>query len=304
MVRGAADPGGVRPLDRDAFVSDRPSSARWARAIAAAFAISAAASIGLTVLYALGGQVQLEGTLIGVALASLAIGFVLWGKHLMPEGPFVEEREPLASAPSQRQALAGDLAREEPQLPRRTFLGRALVGALAALAAAAVFPIRSLGPKPGRSLFTTGWRRGLRLVTPEGRPVMADDVPVGGVLTVFPEHQNNRPDSQTVLIRVDPATFRPLPGRETWSPEGYLAYSKICTHAGCPVGLYEQSSQSLFCPCHQSVFDVLEGARPTSGPATRPLPQLAVEVGPDGALRAQGDFNAPVGPAFWNEGGP
>jgi ubiquinol-cytochrome c reductase iron-sulfur subunit len=151
-------------------------------------------------------------------------------------------------------------------------------------------------------LFETAWRPGIRLVTPEGAPVGVGDVPVGGVLTVFPERQTRRADAQTILVRVDPTTLQPLAGRESWSPEGYLAYSKICTHAGCPVGLYEQSSNSLFCPCHQSVFDVLNGAEPVAGPATRALPQLPIEIGPDGFLVAQGDFTEPVGPGFWNEG--
>jgi ubiquinol-cytochrome c reductase iron-sulfur subunit len=280
----------------------RPTSGGYTGAIAGAFAISAAASVGLTVLYALGGQPQLEGGLIGVALGGLALGFVWWGKHLLPAGPFVEEREPMTSPVLERQAFEGDFARTEAAMPRRRFLGRMLLVALGALAAAAVFPIRSLGPKPGRSLFQTAWRRGFRLVTPDGAPVAATNLPVGGVLTVFPEGHTGAADSQTVLVRVDPSALNPLPGRESWSPDGYLAYSKICTHAGCPVGLYEQSSNSLFCPCHQSVFDVLDGAKPIAGPATRPLPQLPLEVGADGFLRAQGDFAEPVGPGFWNEG--
>ena len=208
----------------------------------------------------------------------------------------------MASPAFERQTLEEEFARTEAAMPRRTFLGRMLLGALAALAAAAVFPVRSLGPKPGRSLFQTAWRRGSKVVTPGGNPVAVTNLPVGGVLTVFPEGHTAAADSQTVLIRVDPDTFRPLPGRESWSPQGYLAYSKICTHAGCPVGLYEQFSNSLFCPCHQSVFDVLDGAKPTAGPASRPLPQLPLEVGPDGFLRAQRDFTEPVGPGFWNEG--
>ena len=280
----------------------RRTSGGYVWAIAAAFALSAAGSVGLTVLYALGGQPQIEGALIGTALGSLGLGFVWWGKHLLPAGPFVEEREPMASPVPERQTFEEDLARTEAALPRRRFLGRMLLVALGALGAAAVFPIRSLGPKPGRSLFETAWRRGTRLVTAEGTPVAATNLPVGGVLTVFPEGHTGSADSQTVLVRVDPSTFQPLPGRATWSPEGYLAYSKICTHAGCPVGLYEQSSNSLFCPCHQSVFDVLEGAKPIAGPATRPLPQLPLEVGADGFLRAQGDYAEPVGPGFWNEG--
>ena len=284
-------------------MSRRSGASRgYVGAIAGGFALSAAASVGLTVLYALGGQPQIEGGLIGVGLGSLALGFVWWGKHILPAGPFVEEREPMASPIVERQTFEEDFARTEAAIPRRRFLGRMLLVALGALAAAAVFPIRSLGPKPGRSLFQTAWRRGSRLVTSEGAPVAATNLPVGGVLTVFPEGHTGAADSQTILVRVDPSTFQPLPGRESWSPDGYLAYSKICTHAGCPVGLYEQSSNSLFCPCHQSVFDVLEGAKPIGGPATRPLPQLPLEVGTDGFLRAQDDYSEPVGPGFWNEG--
>ena len=274
----------------------------FARAIGGAFALSAAASIGLTVVYALGGQPQIEGALIGASLGGLALGFVWWGTHLLPQGPFVEEREPLTSAPAERLAFTEDFTRLAQETPRRRFLGRMLLVAVGALAAAAVFPIRSLGPGPGRSLFRTAWRRGSKLVTEEGGPVAVGDLPVGGVVTVFAEASVGVADSQTILVRVDPASFRPLPGRETWSPQGYLAYSKICTHAGCPVGLYEQSTNSLFCPCHQSVFDVVDGAKPVAGPATRPLPQLPLEVGPDGLLRAQSDFTEPVGPGYWNEG--
>ncbi|HEX9235294.1 MAG TPA: Rieske (2Fe-2S) protein, partial [Actinomycetota bacterium] len=224
--------------------------------------------------------------------------------HLLPAGPFVEEREPMTSPVPERQAFEEDFARTEAAMPRRRFLGRMLLVALGALAAAAVFPIRSLGPKPGRSLFQTDWRRGFRLVTPEGAPVAATNLPIGGVLTVFPEGHTGSADSQTVLVRVDPASFDPLPGRESWSPDGYLAYSKVCTHAGCPVGLYEARTQRLFCPCHQSVFNVIDGAKPVAGPAARPLPQLPLFVDQSGFLRSQSDFTEPVGPAFWNLGEP
>lgn len=271
--------------------------------IALSFAVSAMASIGLTVLYGFGGQPQIEGALIFVALGGISLGLILWGKHLMPQGPFVEEREPMHSSPEEREAFALDFFQSEEGIKRRTFLGRALLAALGALGVAAIFPIRSLGPAPGTSLFRTAWRKGSRLVRSDGTAVTAQDVQVGGLLTVFPEGHVDAADSQTVLIRVDPNGFRPLPGRESWSPEGYLAYSKICTHAGCPVGLYEQASNRLFCPCHQSVFDVLRGAEPTAGPATRPLPQLPLEVDGSGYLRAQSDFDESVGPGFWNDGG-
>jgi ubiquinol-cytochrome c reductase iron-sulfur subunit len=220
------------------------------------------------------------------------------GLGVMLAGPFVEERRVLAATPEERRAAEEDLEREE--LPRRRFLVRMLIAAGAALGAALLFPVRSLGPSPGDTLLRSAWRRGMRLVTPEGQPVAAAAMQVGSVLTVFPEGRTDAADSQAVLIRVDPAALTPPPGRGGWAPDGNVAYSKICTHAGCPVGLYEDRTGQLFCPCHQSVFDALDGARPLAGPAARPLPQLRLEIDEEGYLRAGGDFSAPVGPATWD----
>jgi ubiquinol-cytochrome c reductase iron-sulfur subunit len=271
------------------------------RLIAASFTISALASLGLLITYIVGGQPQVEGSLIAVSLGSLGLGLILWAHYLMPTGHFVEEREPHQSTAAERSSLDADLDRSGAEIQRRTFLGRILVGALGFLGVAALFPVRSLGTKPGRTLFHTRWAAGTRVVTQEGEAVKSDTLEVGGVLTVFPEGHTTAADSQTVLVRVDPSTFQPLPGRESWSPEGYLAYSKVCTHAGCPVALYQADSKQLFCPCHQSAFDVVDGARPTAGPATRPLPQLPLTIDNEGYLTAQRDFTLPVGPGFWND---
>ncbi|HEX9312379.1 MAG TPA: Rieske 2Fe-2S domain-containing protein [Actinomycetota bacterium] len=268
----------------------------------ASFASSAAASIGLAVVYVRGGQPQLEGALLLVALGGMGVGLIVWAKRFLPPGPFVQERHPPSSTRREREAFARGFERGARAIERRTFMAKMLGLALGAFGVAAIFPIRSLGPNPGRSLFRTAWRRGSRLITPDGTPVTVDRLNVGGVLTVFPEGFPGRADSQTLLIRVDPSQLQPLPGRRTWSPDGYLAYSKICTHAGCPVGLYEVETNRLFCPCHQSVFDAIDGARPIDGPATRPLPQLPLQVDEAGFLRAQSDFHEPVGPEFWNIG--
>jgi ubiquinol-cytochrome c reductase iron-sulfur subunit len=119
---------------------------------------------------------------------------------------------------------------------------------------------------------------------------------------VFPENHTDAADSQTLLIRLSPTEYEGEPGREDWAPAGHVAYSKICPHAGCPVGLYQPETRELFCPCHQSVFQVLQGARPTGGPATRALPQLPLDVDDDGYIVARGDFPEPVGPGFWSRG--
>jgi ubiquinol-cytochrome c reductase iron-sulfur subunit len=117
---------------------------------------------------------------------------------------------------------------------------------------------------------------------------------------VFPEDAVGSADSQTLLIRVPPDLLRLDPARVGWAPEGYVAYSKICTHAGCPVGLYRATERKLICPCHQSTFDVLTGATPVFGPAARALPQLPIQLQPDGTFVATDDFAEPVGPSFWN----
>lgn len=279
-----------------------PRRRRPAGTVNLCFGLSALASIGLMVVYIRGGEPQIEGVLLIVALGGIALGLIVWAHRFLPRGPYVQAREPLASSADERRAFATAFERVDEPIPRRTFILKMLGVSLAALGAAALFPIRSLGRAPRRALFRTAWRAGSRVVRTDGSPVTASSLSEGGILTVFPQGAEGSADSQTILIRLPPGQLRVRPGRESWSPEGYVAYSKLCTHAGCPVGLYEQRTQQLFCPCHQSVFDVLDGARPTAGPATRPLPQLPLEIGPDGVLRAQGDYDEPVGPWFWNAG--
>jgi ubiquinol-cytochrome c reductase iron-sulfur subunit len=281
-------------------VSPAPRTRRVARRIGWALVLSAACSLALAVTYVLGGQPQVEGTLLLGSLGGLAVALVLWGKSLMPVGAFVEEREPAASPEADQDAFVEQFERGEALIARRPFLARLLLGALGALGLALVFPIRSLGPRPGRALVQTSWSGGARLVRPDGTLVRDDALSPGGILTVFPEGHTDAADAQTVLLRVAPDAIVPVPGRDAWTPEGFLAYSKICTHAGCPVGLYEATTGRLFCPCHQSVFDALRGARPVGGPATRPLPQLPLTVDAEGYLAATGDFSSPVGPGFWS----
>jgi ubiquinol-cytochrome c reductase iron-sulfur subunit len=265
--------------------------------ILAAFGLSMAASIGLTVLYALGGQPQLEGALLGVALGGIAVGLVLFGHHMLPGGNFVEPRDVVPRAVAQRPGVTAAFEAGAEPIERRRIIATAFAGALALLGAAAVFPIRSLGTRPGRQLDHTSWRRGSRAVTDSGRPLRVDDLDLNSVVTVFPEGHEDAADSQTLLIRL-PAGATP-PGPREWSTSGVVAFSKVCVHAGCPVGLYQAETQELFCPCHQSTFSVLDGARPTFGPATRPLPQLPIGVDDAGFIVALSDYTEPVGPGFW-----
>jgi len=259
--------------------------------------LSTLASVGLFIVYLRGGQPQAEGVLLLVSLGGIGLALVVWGVRLLPPDMISAKRP--RSTREDRKAAESALAHGSQVLTRR----RALVGALAtaggALLAALALPIRSLGPSPGRSLLATAWTPGAGLVDEAGEPVRADALEIGGVVTVFPQGAIGAADSQAVLIRVEPTLLRLPPGRETWAPQGLVAYSKICTHAGCPVALYLEASGELRCPCHQSTFDALTGATPVSGPAARALPQLPLRIDPSGLLVSQGDFSAPVGPSFW-----
>jgi ubiquinol-cytochrome c reductase iron-sulfur subunit len=275
---------------------------RGARLAALAFVFSALASLGLVVVYVTGGQAQLEGILLGIGLGGLAVGLIAWAKNLMPTGPFVQARKVTLRQAGEVEEVEEALDESVATIGRRRFLGRLLAVSLGAFGVAAVFPIRSLGTRPGRALFHTSWRKGSRAVTDAGQPIRPADLPVDGVLTVFPEGAVGTEDSQTLLIRLPAGDYRPLPGREGWAPDDVVAFSKICTHAGCPVGLYRADSKELYCPCHQSVFEVLDGAKPAAGPATTPLPQLPLDLDAEGYLVARSDYTEPVGPGFWNRG--
>jgi ubiquinol-cytochrome c reductase iron-sulfur subunit len=245
---------------------------------------------------------QLLGLCLGVAFAALAVGLVLWSAKLLPGGTFVEQREPLTPPRDEQTAFLDTLDRggeQTPGLVRRTLLLAGL-GFLAAL----VVPLRGLvptgSPLPAQALRETPWRPGRRLVDRDDTPIRAADVVAGTALTVFPEGRPRADDAQAMLVRVEARDIALMSGpTRRYSVAGLLAYSKICTHAGCPVGLYEQTSRQLVCPCHLSVFNVLHGAHVTQGPAARALPQLPLGVDADGYVIATGDFHGQVGPTFW-----
>ncbi len=275
-----------------------PATRRVERAIATAFVIAAIAGVALLGVYLAGGQTQLEAILLGICLGGIGLGIIAWSHWLLPGEERVEGRHPLTS-PEDASPDAGAAA-ETASITRRSFLVRTLAAAFAGLGAALAVPVLSLGPPPGRGLFETPWAAGTRVVGIDGLPVGIDDLPVDGVLTVFPEGAVGSADGQTLLIRVADGLLQLPPDRMAWAPQGCVAYSKLCTHAGCPVGLYRAAEHKLICPCHQSTFDVLTGATPTFGPAARPLPQLPIRLAADGTFVALGDFPEPVGPAFWD----
>jgi ubiquinol-cytochrome c reductase iron-sulfur subunit len=266
------------------------------------FLVSALASLALIVVYWRGGQPQAEGVLLAVISGGIGLGIVTWAKHAMPHDEVVEERHSVASDEADVEAFTEDFEAGAERIGRRRLLIGAAGSALAAFGAALLFPIRSLGPRPGKDLRHTPYEGGgMRVVTEDGKPVTVADIAVDGVLTVWPEGHVDAADAPTLLIRTRAdQQLKPRPGREDWTVEGIVAYSKLCTHVGCPVGLYQAQEGLLLCPCHQSTFNVLDGARPVFGPAARSLPQLPLARNSAGEIIATGDFDGPVGPGYWD----
>lgn len=272
------------------------------RFIAPSFIVSTLCALGLCVVYVAGGQVQLEGALLFGAFVGMGVGMILWAKHLFPEEEVIQERHHTESSPEEQEEFANLIETGAQDVTRRRFLSRLAATALGSIGLAALFPLRSLGPASNEDLWHTQWEPGMRLLTEDGRPVKPSDLSVGGVITVWPADREHAEESSTLLIKVPQDRFKPRPGRENWAPQGNVAYSKICTHVGCPVGLYRETTHELLCPCHQSTFDVLDGGRPVFGPAARSLPQLPLAIDAEGYLIAQSDYREPIGPGFWNRG--
>ncbi|MCU1471121.1 MAG: ubiquinol-cytochrome reductase [Glaciihabitans sp.] len=249
---------------------------------------------------------------ITLALMGIGLGAVHWAKTLMSDEEGEDIRHPVRSNDATRTAAVQifDEANKESGFGRRTLIRNSLIGALVAFPLPAVILFRGLAPEynnPAALLETTMWKTGTRLtLDPSGLPVKASDVTIGSAFHIIPEGLNDVPDrleqkakAAVLLMRVNVADLTISPGRETWNYDGIVAYSKICTHVGCPVALFEQQTHHLLCPCHQSTFDVNNECAVIFGPAKRPLPQLPITVDGEGYLIAQSDFTQPVGPSFW-----
>ena len=245
-----------------------------------------------------------------LGLMGIGIGAVHWAKTLMPDAEVSEDRHPARGSEEVRAKAVEiiKLANSESGFSRRKLIRRSMYGALAFFPLPAVLLFGDLGPNPGDTLRHTMWKKGTRLaMDPTGVPIKAADITLGSVFHVIPEglaelkkHKLEEKAKAAVLVmRLNPADLIESEERKTWSYAGIVAYSKICTHVGCPVALYEQLTHNLLCPCHQSTFDVTDACKVVFGPAARPLPQLPITVDAEGYLIAQSDFTEPVGPSFW-----
>ena len=247
-----------------------------------------------------------------LSLFALGIGAVHWAKTLMPDDERIDYRHRQRGTNAEREQAVAILKEgaAESGFGRRPLIRNTLIGALALFPIPAVFFFRDTGPLPGNDLSTTFWDNQPHtylVKDPEGGRIRLGDVSFGSVFHVMPEGieetenvMDEKAKAAVLLMRLDPRLLTPK--SRDWGVAGAVAYSKICTHMGCPVALYEQQTHHLLCPCHQSTFDLTQDCKVIFGPAKRALPQLPIGVDADGYLRSNGGFHEAVGPSFWERG--
>ncbi|MET7731671.1 Rieske 2Fe-2S domain-containing protein [Streptomyces sp. NPDC005402] len=321
-----ADPG-LPPHEHRVQDIDERAARRSERTVAMLFTVSMLATVGFIASYVgiphdksiyvfpIGHINALNfalGLTLGLALFSIGAGAVHWARTLMSDEEIADERHPIEASPEVRAKVHADFKQgaKESALGRRKLIRNTMFGALALFPLSGVMLLRDLGPLPGTKLRHTMWRKGLQLVNMNtNEPLRPSDVQVGSLTFAKPEgleehdeeFQTEIAKAALMIVRIQPDNIKDKRELE-WSYEGIVAYSKICTHVGCPISLYEQQTHHVLCPCHQSTFDLSDGARVIFGPAGHALPQLRIGVNDQGYLEALGDFDEPVGPAFWERG--
>jgi ubiquinol-cytochrome c reductase iron-sulfur subunit len=321
-----ADPGlpAHRPRIQDI---DERAAKRSERTVAFLFVLSMLATVGFIASYVIfpvdkivfiwpfGHVSALNfslGLTLGVALFTIGAGAVHWARTLMSDVEVADDRHAIEAEPEVKAKVLADFAAgaEESAFGRRKLIRNTLFGALALVPLSGVMLLRDLGPLPEKKLRQTLWSKGKQLINMNTmEPLRPEDVAVGSLTFAMPEGlTEDAHDFQTqiakaalMIIRIQPENIKDKRERE-WAHEGIVAFSKICTHVGCPISLYEQQTHHVLCPCHQSTFDLSDGARVIFGPAGHSLPQLRIGVNSEGNLEALGDFEEPVGPAFWERG--
>ena len=262
------------------------------------------------------------GLTLGLAMLLIGMGAIHWARKLMGDEELVEYRHSAASNEEDREeALAAFRAgTEESGFGRRGLIRTTLLGSLALLGLPAIVLLRDLGPLPGDKPARTAWRKGVRVVNDvSGTPIRPAEIQIGQLVNAEPSlfFEQELPNGEVepaeyegtellaakakaavIVVRIEPSDITGT----NWGVEGILCYSKICTHVGCPISLYEQQTHNVLCPCHQSTFDLADSGKVVFGPAARSLPQLPLELDEEGYLVASSDFEEPVGPSYWERG--
>jgi len=322
-IESIKDPGLPAHVHRQSDI-DPAAANRAERQVATLFWISVLGTILLIVSYVfipqdkfifipvMGNQNAHQlflGLGMAISLFFIGMGAIHWAKTLMPDTEVVAQRHEFRSSDEDRKDFVDTVksGASASGLGRRSLIKRSLGAALGLSLVSPIVLLRDLGPLPGKELEKTTWKSGTHLVTdPGNRRIKATDLEVGAVAQVLPEIEDPEhrklsdiAKDAVLLIRLRPEEFNLEAEKLAMTHEGIIAFSKICSHMGCAVALYEQQTKHLLCPCHQSTFDVTRAAKVIFGPAARPLPQLDITVDSEGYLVARKPFSEPVGPSFW-----
>jgi ubiquinol-cytochrome c reductase iron-sulfur subunit len=284
---------------------ENPGSELFAVLLLLAATVCAVAFIVVYVLDRLPAHTQLLGLTLGLACLFVAAALIVTAKRLLVNEE-LEDDYPVEEHVDEQETVVQIVA--DSGFSRRRFLKLGLLAAGGALTAAILTPIASLGPAIDMARFyATPWRRGRRLVDEHGRPYKASDIEEKNLYTAFAEGSDKEAiGASLVLVRLPQDQLRLPGGLSGYAADGIVAFSKVCTHAGCAISLYRaplfppnDPGPALVCPCHYSTFDPARGGKVTFGPAGRKLPMLPLMIAPNGELRAKGNFDEPVGPSWW-----
>jgi quinol---cytochrome c reductase iron-sulfur subunit len=304
-----------RPKAEEArIVPALPSNPRAELVVLALLGLCSLSAVGFILIYAFGSSLPVETQLLGIALGlsflCLTAALVVVGLKLVPAEEVAEDYPP-HEHPGDQQVIAEVVEQSGTRFTRARLFKLGLFGAGGTLGLALLAPAVSFGPLfHVRDFLRTPWRRGRRLVDENGRPYKATEIEQNDFYLAFPEGTNDEEKEQMaaslVVIRLPPDQLHLPPHLEGYDAHGILAYSRICTHAGCAITLYraplfqpDEPRPALVCPCHYSTFDPATGGTVTFGPAGRDLPLLPLYVDAGGYLRAKGNFDGPVGPSWW-----
>lgn len=316
-----------RPTDVDPAMEKRAE-----RQVATLFGLSSVFALLFCVAYfavgkrdefiGLGALHVALGTTLGLSLLFIGIGAIQWSRKLMSDHEIVEYRHPAASSEEDRAEAVAALEQgiADSGIGRRPLVRNSLLGAMGILGLPAIVALRDLGPLPGDTLAHTVWKKGVLVVQDvDGARIRPQDMQIGQLVNAEPSLFFPGPNGEeakydgtallqqkakaaVILVRMHPDDIKDQERAKNWGVDGILCFSKICTHVGCPISLWEQQTHHLLCPCHQSTFDLADNGKVIFGPAGRHLPQLPITVNADGYLVAQSDFHEPVGPSYWERG--
>jgi ubiquinol-cytochrome c reductase iron-sulfur subunit len=300
----------LRPGDRERIVPGGEPDPRGEVVAIVLLVLGGLCAIAFIVVYAVDAiphQTQFLGLALGLSLLLMAAALIVTAKRLIVTEE-LEDDYPVEEHREEQQLIGQVVDESGGRLTRRGLFKLGLAFAGGSLGLALITPVASLGPALQMdSFYRTPWRRGRRLVDEDGGPLRADAIAEKELYTAFPQGAaREQLAAPVVVVRLATGSLKLPDELSGYDADGIVAFSKICTHAGCAISLYRaplfaptDPKPALVCPCHYSTFDPATGGEVIFGPAGRKLPMLPLMVDRAGELRAAGNFDGPVGASWW-----